>query len=217
MFVNAFCSVPEAASPYSGERSRLIAMGRKITKSVLNATLSGLICSICSPPCGPSLSLFSNRKESPWASSPLHQVLRLGRSSDGILVFGNTVESPGLPGVPVRQRSAVPIWNWHQAKIGCVFPWAISEESAWRRSLGHLRKPKLWGTGTCLQRAFQMAAPKGVCSAYWSSLIFWDWGSRFSLPWTRRRWRTPHWPPMNVSVDLCHWYLPGDFYLIHIT
>lgn len=33
-----------------------------------------------------------------------------------------------------------PVWNWHQTKTGCVFPWAISEESVWRRSLRHLRK-----------------------------------------------------------------------------
>lgn len=45
---------------------------------------------------------------------------------------------PGLPGVPVLQRSAV--WNWHQAKTGCEFPGAVSEQSTGRRSLRHLRK-----------------------------------------------------------------------------
>ena len=33
-----------------------------------------------------------------------------------------------------------PIWNWHQTKTGCVSPWAISEESAQRRRLRHLRQ-----------------------------------------------------------------------------
>lgn len=110
------------------------------------------------------------------------------------------------------------VWNWHQAKIGCVFPWAISGKSTQRRSLRHLRK---------LQGAQGLACKKPFRWQLWKADVpptdpAWYFGTGgggpgFPIPGQEGGWRTLCWSTINVSVYLCHWCLPGDFYLSHIT
>lgn len=141
---------------------------------------------LCVFPCGPSLPLLSSRKWSTRASSLFQWTPRLGHSGwDGILVFGNTVESPGLPGVPALQRSAVT----SPSEIGIRLKQGVCPPGPYQRRVlrggdsGVLENSRSSDTGTCLQRAFQMAAPKDSCFAYWPNLIFWGWGCpSFSSP-----------------------------------
>lgn len=112
-------------------------------------------------------------------------MLRLShRGWDGILVFGKTVKSPRLPGVPVLQRSAV----MSPSETGIRLKQGVCSLGPYQRRVlrggasGILENSKSSGTGTCLQRAFQTAAPKSRCSAYWPTLIFWGWGVRVFPP-----------------------------------
>lgn len=116
-------------------------MGRERIKSFQNDALSGLTCSTCTPLCGPHLPRSASREESPWASSCPTKHWGSGcsglRQGPGVWEYSG---SPWLPGVAILQRSAVtsPSAIGIRLKAGCVFPWAVPEESARRRSLGTL-------------------------------------------------------------------------------
>ena len=187
--MSAFCSVPVATSPYSSARSRVVPTGRKRIKLFLNDALPAPTWGICVLPCGPSLPLLPSRKYSTRASSLFQWMPRLGhRGWDGILVFGNTVESPGLPGVPVLQRSAVT----SPSEIGIRLKQGVCPPGPYQRRVlrggdsGVLENSGSSDTGTCLQRAFQMATPKDSCFAYWPNLIFWGWGVQVFPPLDKR-------------------------------
>ena len=117
---------------------------------------------------------------------PVNAEACLGHSGwDGILVFGNTEESPGLPWEPALQRSAVT----SPSEIGIRLKQGVCPPGPYQRRVlrggdsGVLDNSRSSNTGTCLQRAFQMAAPKDSCFAYWPNLIFWGWGCpSFSSP-----------------------------------
>lgn len=139
------------------------------------------------PPCGPSLPLSSNRKENTWASSLLHKHWGSATADwDGILMFGNTAESPWATRGACSTRGQL-------SEIGIRLKQGVSSLGLYQsRALGGgasgiLENSKLRGMGTCLQKAFGTAALKGRRSAYWPDLMFWYLGSRFCLPWMRRR------------------------------
>jgi hypothetical protein len=67
-----------------------------------------------------------------------------------------------------------PIWNWHQAKPGCVFPWAISQERTYRRRLRHL-----WKLQVRAARSLLDGSSEGMCSSYNTTQCLGCWESRF--------------------------------------
>lgn len=103
---------------------------------------------------------------------PAPRTLGLGRSR----LFGNTVESPGLPGVAVLRRSAVqgPSEIGIRLNTGCVFPRAISEESAQRRSLRHPTKVQVQRHRDLPAKSLSDGSSLGQVSAYSPNMTLWN-------------------------------------------
>lgn len=145
----------------------------------------GLI-SMQKPSCGPSQSPSSHRKDSTWAppAPPRPQQAEMGS-------WLSVWEHTGVTQTTTDAWRTViscqkPIWNWHQAKAGCVFPWAISQEGTRGGASGILENCTDTGTNTPWQAFGLQLLGKDFLHLFWLDLVFEGWGSKSFSLWTRK-------------------------------